>query len=227
MDRPFPCSHYQFFLKESDIGRPRAEATAPRLAELNAYVPVHQLPGKPGQQITTEMLSNFQVVVLVNSSWARQLEINDWSHQHDVAFIAAETRGLFGSVFNDFGPQFTCVDPTGEQALSGMIVSVTNDQDSLVTCLDETRHGLEDGDFVTFSEVQGMTELNGCKPLKVSVKGPYTFSIGDTSILSPYKPGGIFTQVKMPKIIKFVNGLDFCGITGLNLGFPRNRSGTL
>jgi hypothetical protein len=30
----------------------------------------------------------------------------------------------FSSVFNDFGPKFTCVDPTGEQPLSGMIVSV-------------------------------------------------------------------------------------------------------
>jgi len=28
------------------------------------------------------------------------------------------------SIFNDFGPKFTCVDPTGEQALSGMIVSI-------------------------------------------------------------------------------------------------------
>lgn len=28
------------------------------------------------------------------------------------------------SAFNDFGSKFTCVDPTGEQPLSGMIVSV-------------------------------------------------------------------------------------------------------
>lgn len=74
-----------------------------------------------------------------------------------------------------------------------------------MTCLDETRHGLEDGDFVTFSEVQGMTELNGCEPRKVTVKGPYTFNIGDTSNLSDYKAGGIFTQVKMPKILTFVS----------------------
>lgn len=73
-----------------------------------------------------------------------------------------------------------------------------------MTCLDETRHGLEDGDFVTFSEVQGMTELNGCEPRKVTVKGPYTFCIGDTSNLSDYKTGGTFTQVKMPKILDFV-----------------------
>jgi len=27
-------------------------------------------------------------------------------------------------VFNDFGPKFTVVDPTGEEPLTGMIVSV-------------------------------------------------------------------------------------------------------
>jgi ubiquitin-activating enzyme E1 len=57
---------------------------------------------------------------------------------------------------------------------------------------------------VTFSEVQGMTELNGCEPMKVIVKGPYTFEIGDTSKFGSYLRGGIFTQVKMPKIIDFV-----------------------
>jgi hypothetical protein len=30
------------------------------------------------------------------------------------------------SVFNDFGPKFTVVDPTGEEPLTGMIVSVEN-----------------------------------------------------------------------------------------------------
>ena len=50
-----------------------------------------------------------------------------------------------------------------------------------------------------------MEELNGCEPRKVSVKGPYTFSIGDTTGLGEYKTGGIFTQVKMPKIIDFVS----------------------
>jgi ubiquitin-activating enzyme E1 len=75
----------------------------------------------------------------------------------------------------------------------------------VVACLDEARHGLEDGDFVTFTEVQGMVELNGCEPRKISVKGPYTFSIGDTSNLSEYKSGGIFTQVKMPKVLQFVS----------------------
>ena len=38
-----------------------------------------------------------------------------------------------------------------------------------------------------------------------SIAGPYTFSIGDTSGFSDYLRGGIATQVKMPKIVKFVS----------------------
>jgi hypothetical protein len=50
-------------------------------------------------------------------------------------------------------------------------------------------------------------ELNGCEPRKVSVKGPYTFTIGDTSAFGEYKTGGLFTQVKMPKVLEFVRVL--------------------
>ncbi|EIN10793.1 ubiquitin activating enzyme [Punctularia strigosozonata HHB-11173 SS5] len=193
----------QFFLREEDIGKPRAAATVGRLAELNAYVPVRVLDAPSGQELTVDLIKGFQVVVLCGVPLSKQLEINDWTHANGVHFISAETRGLFGSIFTDFGPKFTCVDPTGEQPLTGMVVEIAKDREGLVTTLDETRHGLEDGDFVTFSEVKGMEELNGCEPRKVSVKGPYTFTIGDTSNLGDYKSGGIFTQVKMPKIIEF------------------------
>ncbi len=39
-----------------------------------------------------------------------------------------------------------------------------------VTTLENALHGLEDGDYVTFSEVKGMTELNGIKPIPITVK---------------------------------------------------------
>lgn len=50
---------FQFFLRESDIGKQRAEATLPRLAELNAYVPV-QLLSDPGQELSPDMIKGFQ-----------------------------------------------------------------------------------------------------------------------------------------------------------------------
>jgi ubiquitin-activating enzyme E1 len=37
--------------------------------------------------------------------------------------------------------------------------------------MDETRHGLEDGDYVTFTEVKGMEGLNAAEPRKITTKG--------------------------------------------------------
>lgn len=51
----------QFFLREEDVGKSRAEAAAPRLAELNAYVPVRNLGGQKGQEITVDLVKGFQV----------------------------------------------------------------------------------------------------------------------------------------------------------------------
>ncbi|KAK9701765.1 E1 ubiquitin-activating protein [Basidiobolus ranarum] len=105
--------------------------------------------------------------------------------------------------FCDFGEGFIVNDATGENAHTSMIAAISKDAEAVVTCLDESRHGLEDGDYVTFTEIKGMEELNGCEAQKVKVLGPYTFSIGDTSGFSDYIGGGVFTQVKMPKILNF------------------------
>jgi molybdopterin/thiamine biosynthesis adenylyltransferase len=53
----------QFFLREEDIGKSRAEVTVPRLAELNAYVPVRNLGGEAGQEITVDFVQGFQVYI--------------------------------------------------------------------------------------------------------------------------------------------------------------------
>lgn len=152
----------------------------------------------------TEDLSQFdkyQVVVLTNTPLKDQMVIGDYCHQKGIYFIVADTFGLFGSVFCDFGKNFTCIDATGENPVNGIIAGI--DEEGLVSALDETRHGLEDGDYVTFSEVEGMESLNGCEPRKITVKGRYTFSIGDVSGLGQYKRGGMFQQVKMPKFLDF------------------------
>ena len=41
-----------------------------------------------------------------------------------------------------------------------------------------------------------MTEVNG-KEFPVTVKGPYTFSIGDTSSFGDYIKGGVALQVSL------------------------------
>ncbi|KAL8723533.1 MAG: hypothetical protein Q9225_000168 [Loekoesia sp. 1 TL-2023] len=190
----------QFFLHPDDIGKPRAAVTAPRVAELNAYTPV-SVHSSESLTANLEELRQYQVIVLTGTSLKDQLAISDFTHANGIYLVIADIYGLFGSIFTDFGKQFTIADPTGENPVSGIVADI--DSEGLVSALDETRHGLEDGDYITFSEVQGMTALNDAEPRKVTVKGPYTFSIGDVSGLGEYERGGLYTQVKMPKVVDF------------------------
>jgi len=190
----------QFFLHPEDVGKPRAEVTVPRVSELNPYVPI-KLHGSKHLSSDLDQLKNYQAVVLTDTPLKDQLAISDYCHQNGIYITIADTFGLFGSIFNDFGKNFTIGDPTGENVLSGIVAGI--DSEGIVSALDETRHGLEDGDYVTFQEVEGMDAINDSAPRKITVKGPYTFSIGDVSGLGQYKRGGLYTQVKMPKIIDF------------------------
>jgi len=189
----------QYFLREDDIGKNRAEVTSPRLAELNTYVPLSHHT----EELNEEFLKKFQVVVLTTSSLEEQKALGDICHSNDIKLIICDTRGLFGQVFCDFGAAFEVADTNGENPISNMVAGIAKDSDGVVTCIDETRHQYESGDYVTFAEVEGMTELNACEPRKIKVLGPYTFSIGDTSDLSDYVRGGIATQVKMPETFQF------------------------
>jgi len=62
-------------------------------------------------------------------------------------------------------------DTNGEVPSTFLLANITKEENGIVTCMEDARHNLEDGDFVTFSEVQGMTELNGIQPLKIKVTG--------------------------------------------------------
>ncbi len=71
-------------------------------------------------------------------------------------------------------------DADGEPVISAVISGITNEEEGLVRCNDETRHGLQDKDFVTCQGIKGMEGLNGCPPREIRVMGPYSFTIGDT-----------------------------------------------
>lgn len=156
----------QYFLQEADVGKRRDEVTAPLLGELNAYTPVLVYQKDIFDDIS--VLSRFKAVVVTETPLELQLKVNDFCHKTKIPYVYAEVRGLFGNIFCDFGEGFVVVDPNGESPLSGIVAGI--DTSGLVTALDETRHGFEDGDYVVFSEVQGMEDLNGVE-FKVEVKG--------------------------------------------------------
>ncbi len=187
-----------FYLGEDDIGKNRATASLEQLRELNNYVDTSASEGEVGE----DLIGQFDVVVAVDQSLDTLLRIGELTHPRGIKLVAASALGLFALVFNDFGENFEVSDVNGEQPISAMLASIT--AEGVVTCLDEQRHGFEDGDYVTFSEVDGMPQLNGCEPIKIKVLGPYTFGIGEVDeSKGKYVKGGVATQVKVPQKFSF------------------------
>lgn len=190
----------QFYITEEDVtkGKNRADACFDKVCELNSLVGMKKETG----ELTEAIIKDHAVVVLAGSTLEEQKRINSITHPAGIAFIVSDTRGLYAQVFCDFGDNHTVVDATGEAPISVMVSSITQDEEGIVTCLDEARHGLETGDYIKFTEVSGMAEVNG-EEFQVKVTGPYNFTIGDTRKFGNYDKGGIVTQVKKPQVITF------------------------
>lgn len=147
-----------FYLTHDHIGKTtREEACLPHLKELNPYVTVEAFQG----DITPEALSDFTVVVLTDT-WDLKFitAVNEAVRAKNNGFIFAHSSGLFGSVFVDFSDKFTVFDATGEEVKQAIIAGISNDEHGLVNTTEDKRHGFQDGDWVTFKEVLGMTEVN-------------------------------------------------------------------
>uniref|UniRef100_A0ACD5XJJ0 Uncharacterized protein n=1 Tax=Avena sativa TaxID=4498 RepID=A0ACD5XJJ0_AVESA len=191
-----------FFLSEDDIGKNRAVACVAKLQELNSAVLISALT----EELSNEHLSKFQAVVFTNLALDKSLEFDDYcrSQQPPISFIKAEVCGLFGSVFCDFGPEFTVIDVDGEDPQTGIIISISNDNPAMVFCIDDERLDFKEDDLVVFKEVNGMTELNDGKPRKIIAAGLSSFHIEeDTRNFGIYEKGGIATQVKETTNLEF------------------------
>eukprot|EP01063_Lacrimia_lanifica_P036907 TRINITY_DN7442_c0_g1_i1.p1 TRINITY_DN7442_c0_g1~~TRINITY_DN7442_c0_g1_i1.p1 ORF type:complete len:1096 (+),score=453.90 TRINITY_DN7442_c0_g1_i1:48-3290(+) len=195
-----------FYLTPSDIGMNRAEACKDRFQELNPEVRVNVVTGA----VTPKMTQDYRVVVMCDASVEEAAPIDAAARAQSppVAFIYASLHGVFGSLFCDFGPDFVCADTTGEAVKTAIVSKIEKSEEgkpAQVQCVLDEEIDLDDGDHVQFTEVKGMTELNDGKPRVISdvSKMRKCFKIQDTSGMSAYESGGIVTQVKMLKVLKF------------------------
>ncbi|KAM6248192.1 ubiquitin-like modifier-activating enzyme 7 isoform 2-T2 [Spheniscus humboldti] len=189
----------QFLLGESDVGQNRAEASQRVLAELNPHVVVAAHTG----ELSEAFLASFQVVVLTESPLEEQLRIGDFCHARGICFIVADAKGLAGQLFCDFGECFVVDDPAEGDPVRAAVQHISQGNPGVVTYMgaeDSRGHLFCDGDLVTFSGVEGMTELNGREPVPVHVLDAFRLEIGDTSSFSPYRCGGLVSQVRLPQV---------------------------
>lgn len=191
-----------FYLSEADIGvHTRSEASLKELTNLNEYVQVKHYTG----EVNLDFLADFDVVVFTDCYDKEYLlKVDNFcrSREKPIGFIWSGALGLFGWTFVDFGDAHMVFDKDGEECLSTIVTSISQDEKGIVTVNDDKRHGFQDGDWIIFREVEGMTEVNEQK-FKISVLSPFSFSIGDTSKFSKYTRQGIAEQVKVPLPTKF------------------------
>jgi ubiquitin-activating enzyme E1 len=192
-----------FYLNESHVGKSRRdEATAEKFAELNPYVKVdvHQLDSVKN---LASSVKNYDIVVITEMLPRDLLEAVDAAcRENKCGFIYSVATGVSGFAFVDFGAEHIVRDANGEECKEYIIRTVSNDNPGIVLIDDTIGKGkldLEDGDWVCFREVEGMTELNDRKPREIKYVSPIAFSIGDTRGYGEYAGKGIVEQVKVNK----------------------------
>ncbi|CAG9465807.1 unnamed protein product [Pedinophyceae sp. YPF-701] len=194
----------QFYLGESDVGKPRAQACMAKLAELNRAVQVEASTADEADLTKGEFLRQFQCVVATDMRADACVAADAACHAQGIPFIRADVHGVFARVFCDFGPEFVVADTDGEEPHTGIIASIEKGSPALVTCIDDERLQFQDGDLVTFTEVEGMTPLNDGVPRKVMNCKATSFQLDcDTTGFPEYTRGGMVAQVKQPKKLAF------------------------
>lgn len=64
---------------------------------------------------------------LTDATHEEALRVSQYCHSHDIAFILASTKGLFGNIFCDFGKEFEVVDTNGESPVSAMVAGISKE----------------------------------------------------------------------------------------------------
>ncbi|CAK66666.1 unnamed protein product (macronuclear) [Paramecium tetraurelia] len=172
----------------------REKAVIQSLKALNDNVIVDLYDGI----INGQNLSEFSVVVMTDM-WDQELisEINEATRKKGNGFILAHSSGLFGSIFVDFSDNFVIENNNGQTCKEYLIEEITKNQNGVVHTID-TIQGLQDGDYVQFKEVLGMTEVND-SVFKIITLSPNRFSIGDTTKFQAYQRNGKAIQIKFPQ----------------------------
>lgn len=99
---------------------------------------------------------HYDVVILTEADYETIIAVNEYCHAKAKKFISCDAVGVFGRVFNDFGPSFEVMDKNGEELVDVMIKSISREEEGVVELIETVKHKFEDGDEVLFSEVKGM-----------------------------------------------------------------------
>jgi len=178
-----------FFAKEEDVGKQkRSDSVYKELKRLNPYVKVDLHHG----DIKEKLLSNYNVVVLTDChDYQKITAINDYCHVNNVGFIYGTSIGLFSCCFVDFGESHVIHDETNKEIHKSYVTNITKEKEARITTLELNNFYLHH--LLKFSNVKGMTEINGENVYKVVDRySTKEFTIDcDTTNFNSFEEGSI------------------------------------
>ena len=197
----------QFYLKESDVGKNRAESCIKQLQDLNYYVKVtSSTDGLPTKEKDVGILKKYNVIVLTECDYQTVGIIDNFCRQNKICLIIAEIYGAAGRIINDFGEDFTVNDKDGEDPKEIMVkdIKIKDEKCAEVTVLDGLRHDFSDEDLVEVCEVVGLDGINKRHfTIKSLSKNKFEIIGNLKDIKNPYVQNGIIKQIKTQKKMKF------------------------
>lgn len=197
-----------YYVDESDIGKPFLTKVVNNLSLLNSYVQVEQIYDNSPTDI-----KHFDVIIFCDYDKNELIGFNYICRQTKTKFIMASSYGLCFNLFCDFGDQYYVNDINGENPKTGMIKCI--DKNKIVT---SDPHQLFDEDHVFINFGINNIVVNN-NEYKIKFIDKFSFELYDVNSNSKiiindcddddqdvhYMANASFTQVKKPTIIKFMS----------------------
>lgn len=200
-----------YYLKEEYVNRNRLdESCINSLKKLNPYTKIEILNIK-NEEDFYKQINQIDLNVIVQTEIKPEKEIiklDEYCREKKIKFIYSTVLGLFGFIFSDFGKEHKIFDDNGKEPKKFLCKNISNSQKGIISLVNEfdTIFNLNNGDYVLFKNVKGMTELNDNKPRKINVIDENSFSIDEnTTNYQKFEGNGDVYEYKMPYKNKYIS----------------------
>ena len=195
-----------FFSQKEDVDtNSRADITQRGLMEINNFAIVMIFKGELSNDFS--ILNEYNLVIITEIiSLETAQTLNQYCRMKHIGFIYTCEFGLSSFLFTDFGDDFIIEDNNGLEPNKYYIKSISNSCPGIVE-IDPIKNNIGEniylnigtGDFVSFKDVKGMTELNDTPPRPIRVINKTKFTIEDTTKFQEFTGVGIVEEIKVPR----------------------------
>ena len=132
-----------YYYSKDDINKSCSLILSKKINELNPYVKTYLINNK-------EDIKNINVLILVNQSYEKIIEFNNFTRENNIKFICVNSHEFIGHIFVDAGKNHIINEVSSENFESIQIISI--DDSGLVTT---NSHEFQSGDLIELTNIQG------------------------------------------------------------------------